>query len=128
MSENNTTEFDAVLVKMEQSPSNLQFFRDTTPIEKSVLDNTSLAANSTGSANDLIRSLDPAVFQRLDYGRDIPYNIAQEQDCIKRCVMRNNANNNDKFYYYGNDTWDNTNAQLAMCIQQCITDTRKDYV
>lgn len=106
--------FDSIIAKLETTQSNQNFFRSLTPQERATLNNTSLASNVTDSANDLIRSLDPQEFQRLDYGRDTMYDIAQKQDCLEQC-QRKLEGHYDPYEAY------------VICKRQC-DNTRRDYV
>lgn len=108
--------FDSVLAQLEASQSNTNFYRNLTPQDRATLNNTSLADNVTDSANDLIRSLDPQQFQRLDYGRDTLFDIAQRQDCMEECQRRmSNMKFDPQSIYY-------------VCKTHCSQETRRDFV
>jgi hypothetical protein len=107
--------FDSVIAKLEASTSNTNFYRNLTSQERATLNNNSLASNSTGSANILIRSLDDMEFQRLDYGRDTKYSVAQREDCVEQCVLRNQ------------DPRVNLNITYNQCQRMC-KEGRTDYV
>lgn len=111
-----SSSFDAVMAQLEASQSNTNFYRNLTPQDRATLNNTSLADNITDSANDLIRSLDPQQFQRLDYGRDTQYDIAQRQDCMELCQRQMSGSHYDPETIY------------HMCKSHCSQDTRRDFV
>ena len=105
--------------KLENSQSNLNFFRSLTPQERSALNNSKLSdlSSSSSSSNNLIRSLDTREMQRLDYVRDTSYNNAQREDCVRECIQNwpNHLNQHTPEYIQ------------AVCIKKCSR-TRTDYI
>ena len=106
--------------KLENSQSNLNFFRSLTPQERSALNNSrlsDLSSSSVASSHNLIRSLDTKEMQRLDYVRDTPYSNAQREDCVRTCMQNwpNHLNQHTPEYIQ------------SVCIQKCSR-TRSDYI
>lgn len=121
-----TAAFDSVIAKLEDSNSNTNFFRNLTPQERATLDNNPLSNNSSGSANELIRSLDTAQFQRLDYGRDTMYSLENRDECFEQCMARSIREMPHGLQHFQRELYDLSAADE--CHRKCYVETRMDFV
>jgi len=107
--------YNSALQKLENAQSNTNFFRSTTPQERAALNNSTLAdLSANASANNLVRSLDPREFQRLDYARDTALSMAQRKKCMQHCIKKAVRTHPYEYAEY-------------ICLNKC-NDARQDYV
>lgn len=111
---------DPVIAKIDNSDSNQNLYRSFSQEDRITMQATPLSNNITGSVKGLVSNFTPRQFQSFDMGRDTHATLAQEQECLNKCMSQ--------CVPHVNVLGDPTPQCHAICKEICVNDTTKDFI